>query len=197
LTPRRKVLIGLFVLDAILATAAVITAGVDALAAWIILNVVVIIPAFLMWRRLSKRSKGSSATITYPAKEEQQYGATQTTLRGEQVKSYGEKMLADYFFKSDTRYEYEQPAWSRKGRRISRPDFYLPDFGVYVEYWGMADAKEPAKKEEYVRSMKWKMAKYHQNGIKFISIYRENLDNLDWIFKAKLRDEAGIDLNKT
>ncbi len=42
--------------------------------------------------------------------------------------------------------------------------------------------------------MKWKMAKYHQNNIKFISIYPSNMSNLDWIFRAKFREAAGYNL---
>jgi hypothetical protein len=186
LTLRQKVLIGLFAFDIIVVIAAA-AVGVAAFTAWIILNIF----ALLIWRGRSNRRK-ISGSITI----ERQYGTPQTTLKGEHVRSYGEKTVADYFFKSNIRYEYEQPAWSTRGRRISRPDFYLPDFDVYVEYWGMADVEESTKREEYVRSMKWKMAKYHQNGIKFVSLYRENLNNIDWIFKAKLRDETGIDLNK-
>jgi hypothetical protein len=197
---RRKVLVALFAIDTIIALAAAITVGTNALLAWIALNIVIIIPALLVRQALSKGRKRSDGGISigpYPTIEEKkgQFGRSEyITLEGETVKSYGEKALADYFFKNNIRYQYEQPAWSRSGRRISRPDFYLPDLDVYVEYWGMADTKEPDKKEKYVSSMKWKMDKYHQNGIKFVSIYRGNLDDLDSVFRAKLRDETGIDI---
>lgn len=197
MNPRRKILIGLLSIDTIIAIAVAISGGVLALNGWLLLNALVIIPALLIWRRLKKGSrKSGSITRIYHTKQERQYGSEQTTERGEKVRSYGEKLVADYFFKSNIRYEYEEPAWSRRGRRISRPDFYLPDFDVYVEYWGMADVDDTDKKEQYIKSMKWKMAKYRQNGIKFVSIYRDNLNDLDWIFKAKFRDETGIDLNK-
>ena len=51
--------------------------------------------------------------------------------------SNSERVIVDYFTRSGIRYVYEQPVMGRWGsRRISRPDFYLPDYGVYVEYWG-------------------------------------------------------------
>ena len=81
-------------------------------------------------------------------------------------------------------------------RRISRPDFYLPDYGIYVEYWGMLGVEDSRVRSRYEQSMKWKMAKYHQNNIKFISIYPNNLGNLDWVFRAKFREVAGYDLPK-
>lgn len=196
LSLRRKILLGLFIIDAIYGLL-LTTGGQGGFVIWLALNAIVIIPALSVWALARRRKRSETGSVVFRRKErEQRYGSTHMTLNGEEVKSYGEKMVADYFFKSNIRYQYEQPAWSRNGRRISRHDFYLQDFGVYVEYWGMADTEEQDAREEYVRSMKWKMANYHENGIKFISIYRENLSNLDWIFKAKLRDETGIDLNK-
>lgn len=45
------------------------------------------------------------------------------------------------------KYEYEKPAKDSFNRRISRPDFYLPEYDVYVEYWGMVDAEDKAHEE--------------------------------------------------
>ena len=44
--------------------------------------------------------------------------------------------------------------------------------------------------------MKWKMAQYHKNRINFISIYPKNMENFDWIFRAKFRETVGFDLPK-
>src|SRR5208283_442068 len=115
--------------------------------------------------------------------------------RGEVVRSNSERTIADYFHRNSIRYVYEQDAMNRRnGRRISRPDFYLPDYGIYVEYWGMLGVEDSRVRSRYGRSMKWKMAKYHQNNIKFISIYPNNMSNLDWVFRAKFREVAGYDL---
>jgi hypothetical protein len=125
------------------------------------------------------------------------YGGLTYTQRGEVVRSNSERTIADYFHRNDIRYVYEQDAMNRRNsRRISRPDFYLPDYGIYVEYWGMLDVEDSRVGSRYERSMKWKMAKYHQNNIKFISIYPNNLGYLDWVFRAKFREVAGYDLPK-
>jgi len=47
---------------------------------------------------------------------------------------------------------------------------------------------------QYVKNMKRKMAIYHQNNIKFISIYPDNLKNLDWIFRRKIKKVTGFEL---
>jgi hypothetical protein len=123
------------------------------------------------------------------------YGGLTGTQRGETVRSNSERRIADYFYQNNVRYEYEQDAVNKwNHRRISRPDFYLPDYGIYVEYWGMLGAEDHNVRTRYERNMKWKMAQYHQNDIKFISIYPKNLGNLDWIFRAKFREVAGYDL---
>ena len=123
------------------------------------------------------------------------YGGLTHTQRGEVVRSNSERTIADYFHRNDIRYVYEQDAMNRRNsRRISRPDFYLPDYGIYVEYWGMLGVEDSRVRSRYERSMKWKTAKYHRNHIKFISIYPNNMSNLDWVFRAKFKEVTGYDL---
>jgi len=131
------------------------------------------------------------------SKPKREYGVKSITERGEEVRSIGERKIADYFARNDINYVYEKVA---KGKGlffdydISSPDFYLPDYDVYVEYWGLVDADDNFTREEYVRNMKRKMAKYYENNIKFISIYPGNLENLDWIFRRKFRKVTGLEL---
>jgi hypothetical protein len=126
------------------------------------------------------------------SRPKQEYGVKSVTIKGEEVRSLGEKAIADYFERNNIRYVYEQTPLFLNFR-ISSPDFYLPDYDVYVEYWGLVDADDNWTRERYVRSMKRKMAIYHQNNIKFISIYPSNLENLDWIFRTKLRKVTGLE----
>lgn len=110
----------------------------------------------------------------------EKYGQPTVTAQGEVVRSNSERVVADYFASSGIRYDYEKPAMSRWGRRrISRPDFYLPDYGVYVEYWGLIDLPNNSARSRYEKSMRWKMAQYHKNGIKFVSLYPSDLRSLD------------------
>jgi zinc-ribbon domain len=126
------------------------------------------------------------------------YGHPSVTLRGEVVRSESERIIADYFSRSGIRYVYEQPAMGRWGfRRISRPDFYLPDYGVYVEYWGLVNLPDNFARSRYERSMRWKMAQYHRNGIRFVSLYPSELQNLDAAFRQKLEEASGRTMNPT
>ncbi|HKU48363.1 MAG TPA: hypothetical protein VJP79_00310 [Nitrososphaera sp.] len=154
------------------------------------------------WFRRRRESRNSSATWydtspsanrgNYPAPHPATISAPkshivpQTTLNGEIVKSGGERIIADYLRAHGIRYEYEKPAFDATGRRISRPDFFLSDYDVYVEYWGMVNSNEKHERQEYIKSMEWKIRRYHENGKRFISIYPEDLGNLDVSLKEKL-----------
>ena len=130
-------------------------------------------------------------------KPEQKYGITSITHNGEEVKSKAEKHLANYFQSQGIRYLYEKEARSQgimSSKHISNPDFYLPDHDVYVEFWGLVDAENKKVRDNYVRTMKWKMSQYYENRIKFVSIYPNNMDNLDWIFRKKFSDVTGYQL---
>jgi hypothetical protein len=115
-----------------------------------------------------------------------QYGIPTKTERGESVKSHSEGLIADYFSRNGIRYEYEHPIHG-----IGHPDFYLPDYDLVVEFWGLVDADDERVRTRYVKTMKWKMAQYYSRKIKFVSIYPQNLSNLDWVFRKKFEKVTG------
>ena len=96
-------------------------------------------------------------------------------------------MIADYFNKHGIEYKYEKPAKDSSNRRISKPDFYLPQYDVYVEYWGMVNTEGYRKRQQYIKGMHWKMARYHENGLKLVSVYPEDLGNLGSLFQKALK----------
>ena len=120
------------------------------------------------------------------------YGQPAVTLRGEVVRSNSERIIADYFNSNGINYVYEQPAMGRWGfRRISRPDFYLPDYDAYVEFWGLVSLQNDSARARYERTMRWKIARYHRNGIRFVSLYPGELGNLDAVFWPRLEQAVG------
>ena len=129
--------------------------------------------------------------------EKKQYGIPSVTLEGVHVRSKSEKRIADYFTRNGIHYMYEKPVHRRGfgGKKISNPDFYLTDYDVYVEYWGLVDADDKRLRDNYVRTMKWKMRQYHENKVKFVSIYPSNLENLDWVFRKKFETASGQTLH--
>tara|TARA_Y100000310_G_scaffold186269_1_gene186396 strand:- start:50616 stop:51086 length:471 start_codon:yes stop_codon:yes gene_type:complete len=93
-------------------------------------------------------------------------------------KSDGERKIAEFLKKRKLRYTYEKPLLIKdtldNKLQIWHPDFYLDDFNIVLEYFGMVD------KAEYTRSMKRKQAIYHTQRVDFISIYPEMIKDKDF-----------------
>jgi hypothetical protein len=121
---------------------------------------------------------------------------TYRTLRGDMVRSRAEVMIADYLYYKRVMYSYEtelrdKNAWRQRG--IARPDFFLSDFNVYVEYWGLLDADDPSVRNRYVGLMKKKTAIYSKQGIKVVYLFPSDLEDLDTSFRAKYKRIVGTE----
>lgn len=135
--------------------------------------------------------------LLFPRK---QYGTCCATKLGVTVRSRAEQQIAEYFESIGLRYQYEKELEVKRWifrEKISAPDFYLIDYDVYVEYWGMLNVDNNYERKKYERSMRYKMARYHELGVKFISIYPNNIKNLDWIFRKKFKEVTGIGLPRS
>src|SRR5713101_1329700 len=131
-------------------------------------------------------------------KPPQGYGIPSVTLTGQQVRSKGERVIADYFTRHSITYYCEAMAttndWFIFKSKISRPDFYLPQYNLFVEYWGLVDSPDQRTRDNYIRTMRWKMAQYRKNNIRFLSIYPSDMRSIDYNFRRKFRVIAGFDL---
>lgn len=94
------------------------------------------------------------------------------------VQSRGEKRIGDWLAARNIRYEYDERMIVAGDRRI-RPDFYLPEFDLYIEYWGM-------NTPEYIANMQDKKVLYQREGMKLISLSYKDLDRLEELLKEKL-----------
>ncbi len=86
------------------------------------------------------------------------------SMRGEFVKSFGEKIIADFLFEHDVSYKYERNHWW--GERNYKPDFTIftspsnPNTGVIIEYFGLVgdpdyDKEEGLKREYWEKKTGW------------------------------------------
>ena len=90
------------------------------------------------------------------------------TFNGETVKSLEELELANFLYANGVNYlyeeDYEHPVASVK-RRQYKPDFYLPDYGIYIEHFAIdINGKTPPfiKEREYLESREWKILTHQQ-----------------------------------
>lgn len=124
-----------------------------------------------------------------------------TAPNGGEYDSKAESRIGDYFKRKKIKFyvhpviKFPSSIWIFDNpfkKVVLKPDFYLPEYEVYVEYWGLMNDKD--YKERFNKKMKI----YERNDIKVISLYENNLLNLDWVFTQKLlsliRDKEGNNL---
>ena len=105
-----------------------------------------------------------------------------TLKKGEKVRSLSEKYIADYLFTKRIDYQYEKILVL--DHYTIKPDFYLPAYNVYIEFWGLLDGD---KNPQYWKNFRWKTEKYQKHGIKFLPLRKDDLPELDRIFPIKLK----------
>src|SRR5439155_13526737 len=104
---------------------------------------------------------------------------TYRTLRGEHVRSIGERVIADFLFTHHVPYQYEAKAsWANVGvdRNAYNPDFTLPAIDASIEYWGINRAGNVPQgwrttSEQYNQGMRWKREEFRRARKKLIEIY--------------------------
>jgi hypothetical protein len=95
------------------------------------------------------------------------------------VQSDGERRIAEWLTAHGVTYRYDAK-FRIIGEFQIRPDFYLPELDVYIEYWGMDTP-------QYKMSMYKKQTLYQQEGKRLISVYPADLPRLGALLVAKLR----------
>lgn len=110
------------------------------------------------------------------------------TLSGETVKSYGELEIANYLFSNNIKYVYEkQYKYSTITDEYKQytPDFYLPEYDIYIEYFGIDENRKVAPyfenkdgktaSEIYNESIEWKRKTHKEhNTVMIETFYYEN-----------------------
>ena len=117
------------------------------------------------------------------------------TKSGNNVQSKGENLIANFLYNNDIDFDYDSQITlksnekNRNGYTTNwvRPDFYLNESGIVIEYWGLKG------KSDYDSKMDFKKRIYKECRQKFISIYPEDLSELDKKLHIKLK-RLGCDL---
>lgn len=104
---------------------------------------------------------------------------------GTVVQSEGERIVADELSVMGIAFRYDNRFRIVKGYAI-RPDFYLPEFDLYIEYWGMEDNLD------YQIGMLEKKKLYQQAGKKLVSLYARERPRLRQVLREKLAMHARV-----
>lgn len=112
-----------------------------------------------------------------------------TTNSGRKVRSRLEQQCADYLTDRGIRFEYE-PLMLLAGRQF-RPDFYLPDYGVFIEICGYTHMPFYSDRVEEKRSL------YARHRMKAIFIVHKRGEDLIATLKPKLNELISEKNNNT
>jgi DNA helicase-4 len=128
---------------------------------------------------------------------------TYRTRRGEEVRSIGERIIADFLLTHQVPYKYEATAsWALvgSGRSAYHPDFTLLDTGACIEYWGIDRAGNvpgnwSTSSADYAKGMAWKRGEFSRTGKKLIESYdyERREGTLEAVLETRLA-AAGVQL---
>ena len=131
------------------------------------------------------------------------------TINGEEVKSYGEMEIANCLARYDIGYEYE-PNYIVDTRTEAfdqyQPDFFLPEYGIYIEYYGINKNGEVppffegkngrSATESYQEGIEWKRTLHKVNNTILIECFAyENFDGVLIENLVKKLKDYEVDLN--
>jgi len=125
------------------------------------------------------------------------------TLNGEKVKSYEECMIANFLFLNGIEYEYEKEYivdTASKERRQYRPDFFLSEYGLWIEHFGIDKENRTAPgvdKQSYLNDMAWKRNLHKENYTHLVETY--SYERTEGALISNLKDKLdalGVKYNK-
>jgi hypothetical protein len=98
---------------------------------------------------------------------------------GTVVQSEGERLVAEELAALGVSFRYDNRFRIIKGYAI-RPDFYLPEFDLYIEYWGMEDNLD------YRIGMLEKLRLYQQAGKRVLSLHARDKPRIREVLRERL-----------
>lgn len=99
------------------------------------------------------------------------------TLQGELVKSYEECEIANFLYRQGVRYQYEanyQVNTSGPDYKVYQPDFYLPEYGIYIEHFAVNEHNQTPPfidQESYLAGIAWKRGLHQKHKTPLIETY--------------------------
>ena len=97
--------------------------------------------------------------------------------KAEKFKSEPEVLIANWLFENGIEYIYEHPYQDKAGNTVCNPDFYLPEYDIWIEHWGVMEnnsvpwLKDRNKAYKYIADKEKKQANYKKDGAKVIDLH--------------------------
>ncbi|MHA8066957.1 UvrD-helicase domain-containing protein [Aquirufa sp. ROCK2-A2] len=146
------------------------------------------------------------------------------TIMRDYCKSLEEVQIANYLFLNSVNYKYEDPYKYKTADSVYaqyKPDFYLPDYDIYIEHFGLIDRNNnvphwfsssngQSAKEKYNGDIAWKRETHTKHETTLIETFsyenkegillenlKEKLENQGVVFKQRTSEEIWKILNST
>ena len=119
-------------------------------------------------------------------------------LSGDLVKSFEELEIANWLTQNGIAFRYERTypkGTANKERRQYRPDFWLPDYDIYIEHFALNEnGRAPEGWTDYEEGVQWKRSKHKENGTVLIETYswQHREESLLPVLRQRL-EEARVD----
>ena len=95
------------------------------------------------------------------------------------VRSRAEALISNFLYNHKIRYVYEKPIYYADNKTL-HPDFYLPDYDIYIEY-------NELDTESYIQSKEFAMRIYKQKNLKVYVMTNKDLNNIEAFIMPKLK----------
>lgn len=121
------------------------------------------------------------------------------TMLREYCKSLEEVQIANYLFLNGVNYKYEEPYQHKTSDNIYaqyKPDFYLPDYDIYIEHFGLIDRNNNvpnwfsssnglSAKDKYNSDIAWKRDTHSNYATTLVETY--SYENKEGVLLTKLK----------
>ena len=118
----------------------------------------------------------------------------------EKVKSYEELLIANFLFRNRIKYAYEERyQFNTASKKFAqyKPDFYLPDYNIYIEHFGIdkngnvppwfKGTENLSAKAKYNEGIQWKKNEHQARGTTLVETY--SWENSEGILLSSLKDK--------
>ena len=104
-------------------------------------------------------------------------GKTLLTLKEETVKSHQELVISNFLTLNGIKYLYEEP-YEHKTETVEKrqyqPDFFLPEYGIYIEHFGIDRNNKTApfvNNKEYLEGIEWKIKLHAKHNTTLVQTF--------------------------
>ena len=118
------------------------------------------------------------------------------TFKGETVRSFEECEIANQLFIWGIEYKYEEPYRINTATITHRqyiPDFYLPEYDIYIEHFGINKEGKTAPTidtKKYIEDMVWKIETHKNNNTKLIQTFSYEKSDGELLSNLKTKLES-------